>query len=618
MNKIIRSVQKPPFTPILVIFSLLVYFSIIWIAPFIKVAGGLARYSALLFLVVFILYTLTFFIEGKTGLMLSLTLTLAICALTLLDKWASGFSDNMLVGGLLPYKDAKYYYHGAQMVLDGFPIAQTSVQAAGRPLFPGFLAMFLRLTWNNLPWALALIFACAGVSAYLAARRVYREYGVVPGALLATFLALYLRPFIGFTLSESAGFIFGCLAFVVIWQAARKLNQLELVVGLAVLTLAVSIRTGAFFMLPSLILWAGWAFRGENRFSYKVAGVAALTVTTAFAMMNVIYPRLVVEPGGVTFGNFAYALYGQVHGGTGWHYAIKVMGTQDPEPILQAAIQFFFQHPLSFFIGAAKAYRDFFFTDIGLFEFMTHPADGFVDSILWTAKLLLLGAGIVQVCRNSSKPVPSFLLASFLGVLISIPFLPPIDGGSRFYASSIPFLFALAAIGPAKKFKEASPAGNERNISLMAGVSLIVVLCAVCVPVILQRVSRQPMAVETPVCENDTEPFVARMGQASFIDLVRSGKCGRAPQICLADFIENGTEPITDDFYQELITQANTYNQAMRTAVVTNLLDDEYYYLIGSPEQIEVSSNNQLITGCATHIRTSKQNIYKIQDSSFP
>jgi hypothetical protein len=602
----------------LVLFSLGLYFSIIWAKPLAQFAQGVASYSTVLFFITFILYAFSFLAERRTGLPVGLTITLALCALALLNKWASGFSDNMLIGGLLPYKDAHSYYLGMQMLLNGSPIASTGLQAAGRPLFPGFLLIFMLFTQANLQWAIALIFACVAASLYIAARRVFLDYGIVAGALLSTFLFLYIRPFIGFTLSESAGFIFGCLAFLLLWNAAQRQNITDLAIGMVVLTLAVSIRTGAFFMLPTLILWSGWLFRGQKRFSFWAAGVSALASVAAFAVMNVLYPRLVVEPGGVTFGNFAYALYGQVHGGTGWNYAIKVMETHEPGPILQAALQFFLKHPLSFFIGTAKAYRDFFFSDFGLFEFMTNSREGLVDAVLWFAKLLLLGLGIFQAGRRwRNSPVHALLLAGLAGVILSIPFMPPIDGGSRFYASSVAFLFALAIMGIPTRPAE-RPTITVRSVSPLAGLSILVVLCALILPITLANLNRQPAQFSVPACPDDFEPFMAQVSRGSYIDLVQAGDCGLAPAICLSDFIENGTEPTTDDFYQELISQASMHEDAMRVALVVNWLNKKHYYLLGSPAQLDIYETRQVFTGCAAHIRTRNQNIYEIQAIQSP
>lgn len=54
--------------------------------------------------------------------------------------------------------------------------------------------------------------------------------------------------------------------------------------------------------------------------------------------------------------------------------------------------------------------------------------------------------GIARAIAEVRDSVNGMLLACFLGILASIPFLPPVDGGNRFYPGSAPYLFALMAI----------------------------------------------------------------------------------------------------------------------------------------------------------------------------
>jgi len=599
-----------------------VYSFVIWSKPLVPLAGRVASYSVGLFLLLFFLYVLSFVAESRTEIPLGLLVTLVIGGLTLLDKWGSGFSDNSLIGGLLPYKDGGNYYISAEMLLNGIRISRGGSSAAWRPLFPGFFAIFLLLTRHHLQWALALIYGWAGIGLYLASRRVARDYGILAGSLLATFLFFYLQPSIGSTMSESAGFLFGCLSFVLLWRAAQYQNAREFLAGLVVLTLALSIRAGAFFILPMLVLWAGWTFRGTGKFSMRWAGIAVLVSAAAFVTMNVIYPRLVVERGVIAFGNFAYTLFGQVRGGTGWNSAIKIVGTTDPEPIMQETLRFFRQHPLSFFIGAAKSYRDFFFTEIGLFQFMSDPKEGLIGKLFWIAALLLFGAGIIRAWRFwKVNPVFSFLLACLIGVFFSVPFLPPIDGGSRFYASSMVFSLALPALALPFELPIALPfqshplANRDKHISYFAIFSFSAVVVLVIFPILILHFS-SPSLFSAPTCSENLRPFVVKLYPGSYLDLVKAGDCGFAPDICMPDFIKNCTELKTDDFYQEIVSIADQKN-ALRMTLALNLLNGNAFYLIGTPEQLDISAPGQILAGCAVYIRTRTQYIYLIQSSKL-
>ncbi len=604
-----------------ILFCLFVYFVIPWLQPLAPLANRLAKYSTGTFIIVFFLYALSFFLEARSKLPFGLLFTLVMVGMTLLSRWSSGFSDNGIIGGLLPYKDGRNYYAGLQMLLNGMLIPKTSLQAAWRPLFPGFLSVFAFLSGNRLQWMLILVYGGTAISLYLAVRQVVLSYGTVPGALLATFLLFYLQPFVGFTMSESAGFLFGCIAFVLLWNAAQRAKKGDLLIGMVVLTLALSIRAGPFFMLPMLILWAGWAFR-EKVYSIKTAVLTALSSLVGFIVMNVIYPRLVVEAGGIPFGNFAYTLFGQVRGGTGWHYAIEVMKTTDPEPILQEALRFFLQHPLSFFIGAAKSYRDFLFTTDGLFGFIPHQ--DLIGKFLWIVGMLLFWIGFFKAMRLAmrlwkSDALFSFLLASLIGVFLSVPFLPPIDGGTRFYASSTVFILTLTTIS--LPFSRVHAPFSE-STSLRAGTStfalfsLSLVLITIVFPVLILR-STHPLSVPPLACPDNLEPFVIRIFPDSYIDLVQQGRCGLVPRVCLQEFVANCIELKVDDFYQKLVSIAQQY-PTLRVTLALNLINGHTYYFFGSPEQLEMSTSGQLIAGCATYLRSRTQHIYLIHHNLRP
>ena len=93
------------------------------------------RYVLFVFLGIFLLYYLTFRLKGNPSVLTGFGITMLLFALTLSYLWTSGFSDNFLIGGLPPYKDAKNYYLGANLLLNGLPI-RIAGQAEGRPLFP--------------------------------------------------------------------------------------------------------------------------------------------------------------------------------------------------------------------------------------------------------------------------------------------------------------------------------------------------------------------------------------------------------------------------------------------------------------------------------------------------
>ena len=188
-------------------------------------------------------------------------------------------------------------------------------------------------------------------------------------------------------------------------------------------------------------------------------------------------------------------------------------------------------------------------------------AGGWPNLLLWVLAVFLLGWGIVKAVKNIRGSLDALLVASFLGIFFSIPFLPPIDGGGRFYASTIPFLFVLpaAAIGRVQDRSDQTTGPRKPNygaIFLPRDGSLILLVSMVIVPISAYTL-HTPLDVDAQVCPSRQNAFAIRLNPGSYIDLISppTKACGLVPDICLAEFKQNGTDKV-DDFYQELLSLA--------------------------------------------------------------
>ncbi|MBN1451342.1 MAG: hypothetical protein JW963_10040 [Anaerolineales bacterium] len=576
------------------------------------------RYDLVVFLSVAVLYYLSFRLRGNQSVLAAFGLTMLLFALTLSYLWTSGFSDNFVIGGLLPYKDAKNYYLGANLLLNGLPI-RIAGQALGRPLFPGFLSSLLLLTGQNLKVVLAILVQLAGIGLYLSARQIRYAMGALAGMLYITFMYFYFQNIAGYAMSESLGFIGGCFGFALIWHAARNRKWLDLLLGLGVLMVAVSARAGAFFIFPLLALWAGWMFRGAKRFSLLAFSLLFAMLVGGYFFINTVYPRLVGVPQGSSFSNFAYTLYGQVRGGAGWHSAIDELGTRDPSRVYRAAWAAFLATPSDFFKGVAEAYTDFFLPGSGsIFVFGTKDHLYELDLVLWGLTIVILLLGLYRLVFKLCSAVSTMLLAGFIGIFLSIPFLPPIDGGMRFYASTMPFFFVLLAVGVSRfpdRDVEPAPVIDELFSLRFGSVSLLVL--TVLLPPVTLRASTRPALTE-PVCSPQQRPFIIDVKPGSYIDLVKGENtfCGLAPRICFEDFLNHNTEMYIDDFYQELDALAASSQTDMRVIPTINLLDGYFQYFVISDSQVLGSSSQALLSGCATRIQTENQRIFLVESIS--
>lgn len=575
-------------------------------------------YSIPLFLLVLVLYYAIFRLPGNLRWMAGASLTLILLGLQLSFLWSSGYSIDKIIGGLLPFRDAFDYYHGAKLISIGQPIANDINSASWRPLFAGFLAAVLFLTQQNFQWALAIITALAGSCYFLSAHYVQKSIGSPAAAFYMALTLFYIQPLMGTAYTEQLGLAFGCLGFILLWVATRTQRVRDLTAGLVVLMLAISTRAGAFFIFPVLILWAGWAFRGKRRFSLKYAGISAITILVAYLVVNTLYNRLVVQPGGVLFGNFAFTLYGQVVGGAGYNWAIRTLGSRNPIVVYRAAGQYFLAHPLSFFIGAAKAYRDFFLPQMGIFSFQPSGQLNWLDYLLWAAETLLLLWGLIRSLKSIGDPASSLLVAGFAGIFISIPFLPPIDGGIRIYASSMPFVYALPAMAAAEILSPRRRLEEDalRLLNPALGLSILLSALTVVVPILILYLNKPPM-VNTPVCPGDQVSFAATIDPGSYIDLVPDNgtSCGRAPEVCLRDFNANmGTHDPSDREVLQYFLAPASLNRT-RVFPASDLLNGGFYFFVGPSEDFQgASSGGYVLTGCATKVLVPKrQGIYQIQ-----
>jgi hypothetical protein len=605
------------------VISLLIPLLLFWVILIFRIPYSITfhftTYSFGLLVIVLLLYYVSLRLRGDVGVLVGFGLTMLLIALALSYKWTSGFSDNFMVGGLLPYKDAKNYYLGADLILYGLPIEKAG-QATERPLFPGFLSSLLMITGQNLKIALAVMVQLAGIGLYVSARRIRYSMGALSASLFITFMYFYIQPLIGYTLSELLGFTLGCFAFVVIWHASHSLKWFDLILGLITLLVAVSARAGAFFIFPMLIIWAGWIFRREKRFSVKAAGYAFIVVLAGYFLVNHIYAMLLGIPAGSAFGNFSYALYGQVRGGTGWHSAIEELGTRNPQAVYRAALQFFLEHPLSLFIGFAKSYRDFFLPGgQSIFAFNVDGWQGWANIVLWVGTMALLLRGLIRLVTDIHLNLASLLVAGFAGVILSIPFLPPIDGGARFYASTMPFFFIIPALGLSQLAK-----GREQDFTAKEDLvgdsvasrsaSVILLALTLIVPFGVYSLGQKP-AYALSSCPPEQEPFVMEFHQGSYIDLIKKGttQCGLAPEVCLSDFEKNNTEKEIDDYYQELLLLTTSNNTNVRIIPAIDLVNEEFHYFYVPHDRIKGNSSLNIVSGCATAIKTKNQSIYQVE-----
>jgi hypothetical protein len=415
--------------------GLLVFF---WMRLFPESAArlGLELHHGVLFLLLFCaLAVLALGNRGSRFPALSFALVAGILMLQLWWLWHSGFSDTMLVGGLLPFSDAGEYLISARVLATGQSLQGI---ANNHTLANAMLGALWKLTQGDYRLILALITLLGAASAWVAMAEVSLLLGA--GAATAWLLVdlLFLRRFIGVPLSEHLGVILGNLGVAFGCRAVRTGNEGNWVLGMFSITLALCARPGALLTLPALLVGAFLAspFKKARRWALPGAMLGALV---AAILVNRLLSQAVGKPDGQSVSNAVYILQSIVHGGT-WKDAMNHFG-DDRVGAWRAVKAQIEAHPMSLVAGVARSLWAFV-SRAYLFSFVI---------VMWLNAILHLAfatGAIVVLTKCRSDRRAWWLLAYLFGLAASIPFLPPWDTDNmRAYAASIPMVAFTVGFG---------------------------------------------------------------------------------------------------------------------------------------------------------------------------
>ena len=491
------------------VFSLLIMFPPPpWLTSIVVVQRDWIRLLVLLAFFIFLLN------KNKGGWeTVQIAFAFALFAIPLVYKWQFAQSDGNIIGGLIPWSDAAGYNWEAHRLANGTLL---STWGARRPLFSGFLAVLLRSAGGDFMAVLILLSLINTLAVCFVVRWVKHLYG---GTAAAFFLILsfefYIR-FAGLTLTEQLGFALANLALFFLLVGTHMRSLWRVLFGLGLLTLALNARAGAFFILPALTLWLGLYFRQQTSL-WRSIGSAIVVVTAGF-LLNYLLVRVIAEPQGVPFSNYSYTLYGLASGNKGWDQVIKDHPDVSEQEVMPLAIQKIRSEPTLFLRGMISSFTDYFGADRGAFAY------SFLGSIRRTINFglwILIIAGLVYSITQWQQGLPSLMLASFLGVIASIPLLPPIDSDRmRVYAATIPFsalwvvtgIYAFSRWGRNLIIRKAENNTENATKSYFQKPALfsavLLVFLAVPAPILLTAYVRPPNSVDSssqPACQTGQE-----------------------------------------------------------------------------------------------------------------
>lgn len=492
---------------------------------------GLAfRYDFLQIMVPLALVALLIFkLPENISRFLLLGVISAILVLPIAGLWASGQSEQYVLGGIIPFSDARFYFTDSHRLMEG---SVFFTGAARRPLFTTLMSSIQWFTGQNLYLTIAILTLILGYSIYFAAYEFRSREGAIAGAAFLMFLYSYARLLLGKTLSEFGGLPLGLLALVFMLRGINKKQLTMMVAGIFLLSLALNARAGAFFVLPVLVFWTGWYFRKTWFIHWKTILIATSAVALGF-LINLAAFDIYSSPESAPFGNFSFTIYGVARGGLGWTQVF----TEHPETwemptgeqsryIYSLTLDIIRRKPLNLVKGIFSSYQTFFSLDDYYGSLCWFGEQGIIGNIVRAGYYLLMLAGLFFCIRDIKKPLRSFFLASFIGIVLSIPFAPPIDSNRmRVYAATIPFFVAIPSIGLSSlvnllpwKFFQGKESENQSLIPVKVLSSAMVLMMTV-IPLIPFKTA-SPELPPALTCSPDLEPVSFRVFPGNHIRIV--------------------------------------------------------------------------------------------------
>ncbi|MGB1547300.1 MAG: hypothetical protein ACPHIA_02040 [Alphaproteobacteria bacterium] len=449
----------------------------------------------------------------------------------LFGYWAGGRSYDVLLGGLIPWSDAAGYFFGAHHLLDTGELTGWSQR---RPIYTALLAGLLALGGRDLQLALLLQTLFAGAVACFAARAVVARMGPAAGLLVFALFLAFAGQYAAATMTENAGFLFGAAGVALLWLGLEKPRASFFAAAGFFLMLGLTARAGAFLVIPLLLLWACFAFRGHRRTALRLS-LGLLGGVFLAVLVNQAIDWRAGTDANVPFANFAYHFYGLAAGGGDWtqvftdHPELREGGESAAYKMaFTLAFERILQNPFDLLTGYAHHLDH---AVLHLFQYIPFaPA----RAALYACWLI----GLVTAWRHRRDPACALLLAATAGTILSSPFLFS-NIGVRVYAATLPFdayLTALGLFASVQRFKALSlpPAapGLSAQITGMAGLLVALTFLGV-LP--LPKAGQSP----APICAGEEIAAVIRLGdEAPLIALRNTPPLALfPPELRKADFV---------------------------------------------------------------------------------
>ena len=540
-------------------------------------------------------------LRRTAGAWLLLGLCTLLFTLPLISQWTSVPPDQRMIGGIVPFSDAHAYYEGATEYLN---LGELNAWNQRRPLNALLLAVRLAVSGNDLRIALLWQAGMLGIAVFVLARVVSRDFGIGAGLLTVALLYAAGREHVGSTLSEALGLTLGIVATALLLVGQRDRRLFVAAIGLTILTLALNSRAGAFFMLPTLAIWAGFEYRNpDRRFGFPQFSVAVAAIAGGF-LLNSCLLFVHGSEFGVGHGNFAHTLYGMAAGGTGWTTIYEDFPECKTLPesaqngfIYEKAFERIREQPWLLVKGYFVGFGEFC---EGLWSYsknLVFTPLKFVNRVL---AIVLVVVGLLFAWTQRNNATARLLLAANAGLFLSGPIIWP-DGGARVVVVSLPTYLLLMALGvqALARWMQKPVSSGAEGLRLNLGHSVTDAFPAIVYSLTLIAVAF--MGPGMAHRRHDSRLVAAPEGLSDDTLLVRVG--ATTPHIEILD--EESTEPAFTPrikreqlaryvrehhhYFDETLTDQVCLGKMMMVAY--NLRDDQpgMWYVVGPPSILQTN-----------------------------
>jgi hypothetical protein len=341
-----------------------------------------------------------------------------------------------LIGGLLPNADPSVYLSLANQWSDGIRVVTPQTT---RQFFPCFLSGMLWICRRDLKLIVSVFTLITGLLSFVAWRQVRITFGWLGATLFLGLVFFFYRSHgVGLLFTEQLGLWFALIALALMLQSLREKREGLWCAGLFSLIMGLNARAGAYFVLPLLILYSGWIFRGGAwgwRSMLSAGSVCFIGLLLNFACYWIFFapPR--------PTSNFWLCFYGMLTGGN-WVTAMNELGVEYSRTNLVArekGLALLSAQPWLVLKGFLRACA--FAWNTNMFYGFPPTTETFRSWMKW---LTVIGAVLPwswTIVRRRRAELEWFVLLVVLGAVLSLPFAPPWDGGPRVYAVAFPFVY---------------------------------------------------------------------------------------------------------------------------------------------------------------------------------